>query len=264
MAEGKPLAGRCVLVTRARTQAAALVELIEARGGEVFAFPVLTIADPESWAPLDEAIARLDSYRWVVLTSPNGAEKFAARLAACGKNAADLGPTKVAAVGAVTARTLERHGLTVDLVPAEYRGAALPDAMVPYLQPGDRVLMARANLANPAHAEALRALGAEVDDLVAYRTLAETGDVADLKERLNRGAIHYVTLTSSSTVTNLLDRLGGPELLSNSTARIAVIGPDTKKAAEAAGLGWHVMPRQATIEDLVNFICEDALHQRMQ
>jgi uroporphyrinogen III methyltransferase / synthase len=264
MAEAKPLTGCCVLVTRARAQVGALAELIEARGGEVYVFPVLTIADPESWAPLDAAIAHLESYRWVVITSPNGAEKFAARLAAGGKHPAAPGHPKVAAVGAATARVLERLGVAVDLVPPEYRGAALPAAMAPYLAPGDRVLMARANLADPAHAEGLRRLGAVVDDVVAYRTLAEGGDAAELTHRLSAGAIDYVTLTSSSTVTNLLERLGGPEALTGSSARIAVIGPDTKKAAEAAGLLVHVMARQATAESLVNSISEDALQQGMQ
>ncbi|HLN62136.1 MAG TPA: uroporphyrinogen-III synthase [Symbiobacteriaceae bacterium] len=257
MPNHRPLEGVCVLVTRARSQAAALVDLIEAQGGEVFAFPVLSIADPESWAPLDEAIAHSDRYRWVVLTSPNGAEKFAARVAAAGKAPGGLAPLKVAAVGATTAQALERLGFAVDLVPPEFRGAALPAAMAPHLAPGDGVLMARANLADPALAENLRALGARVDDVVAYRTVSDGGDVDALKAKLTQRAIDYVTLTSSSSVANLLERLGGPQPLAG--ARIAVIGPETKKAAEAAGLTVHVVARQATVDGLVNSIVEDRL-----
>lgn len=246
------LAGRCVLVTRARSQASALVAKIEARGGRVWEFPVITIADPESWAPLDAAIENLGSYQWLVITSPNGAEKFAGRL---GETAA-LAHVKVAAVGAATARTLADLGIQTDVVPAEFRGAALPEAMAPHLQPGDRILMARANLADPGPADTLRAMGHQVDDIVAYRTLLEGGDVEALRAALRRGEIDYVTLTSSSTVNNLIERLGGREWLEG--VRVAAMGPETRKAAEANGLTVHVMAEQVSLDGLVNAIVADS------
>jgi len=249
------LSGFCILVTRAKSQASALVAKIEECGGRVWEFPVITIADPESWAPLDAAIASIAQYRWLVITSPNGAEQFGRRLAAAGKGAEDLAHLQVVAVGAATARALQAQGIRTDLLPAESRGAALPEAMAPHLQPGDRVLMARANLADPAPAETLRAMGHAVDDVTAYRTLLEGGDVEALREALRRKEIHYVTLTSSSTVNNLLERLGGPAWLAN--VRVAVMGPETKKAAEAAGLTVHAMAQQVTLDGLVNAIVAD-------
>lgn len=249
------LSGRCVLITRARAQAADLVRLIHERGGTTYEFPVITIADPESWEPLDRAIANIGQYRWLVITSPNGAEKFLGRLAANRVDVTTLNHLRVVAVGKATAKTLAAGGLRVDVIPHEARGAALPDAMGPMLVPGDRVLMARANLGDPAHAAGLRELGAEVEDLVAYRTLLEGGDVTALKEALRQGQIHYVTLTSSSTVNNLLERLGGKELLDG--VRVAVMGPETKKAAEAAGLTVHVMASKVSVEDLVKAIEDD-------
>lgn len=260
MSQLLPLSGRCVLVTRARNQATALVSRIEAEGGEVYAFATISIVDPESWAPLDEAIARLDCYRWVVITSPNGAEKVASRLTAAGRGPGELAATglKVAAVGSATAQRLADLGIGVDLIPPEFRGAALPAAMAPYLAPGDRVLMPRANLADPALADRLREQGAVVDDVVAYRTLAEDGGTDELRAALLAGRITYATFTSGSTVGNLLERLGSPQWLE--PVRIAVIGPETKKAAEAAGLTVHVEARQATIDGLVNAIVEDSIH----
>ncbi|MDF2629347.1 MAG: uroporphyrin-III C-methyltransferase [Symbiobacteriaceae bacterium] len=256
MAEaGRPLAGRCVLVTRARSQAGALVERVEALGGRVWAFPVISVADPESWEPLDEAIGRIGEYGWLVITSPNGAEKFAGRLGAGGGVAPALGHLKVVAVGPATARALAARGIRTDLMPAEARGAALPAAMAPHLAPGDRVLMARANLADPAPAEALRALGARVDDVVAYRTLAEGGDVEALQVALRRGEIDYVTLTSSSTVSNLIERLGGAHWLDG--VRVAVMGPETRKAAEAAGLTVHVVAQEVSLDGLANALALD-------
>ncbi|HYF91766.1 MAG TPA: uroporphyrinogen-III synthase [Symbiobacteriaceae bacterium] len=255
MNETLPLTGKCILITRARSQAPALAAHIEALGGKVWEFPVITILDPPSWAPLDAAVARLAVYRWLVITSPNGAERFAARLAAAGKGPVALAGVKVAAVGPATARALAAVGIAVDLLPAEARGAALPAALAPHVQPGDRILMARADLADPGPAEALRAMGCEVDDLVAYRTVPAGGDVVQLRSALRAGEIHYVTLTSSSTVNNLLERLGGREWLEST--RIAVMGPETKKAALAAGLTVHVIAEQVSLEGLVNAIVAD-------
>jgi uroporphyrinogen III methyltransferase/synthase len=253
--EQLPLTGATVLVTRAKSQASALVDQLQAQGAAVWEFPVITIADPESWAPLDAAIAQLAQYRWLVITSPNGAEKFAARLTAGGKGPADLAGVKVAAVGSTTAKTLRGLGIEPALIPPEFRGGALPDAMAPHLQPGDRILMTRANLADPAVAERLRALGCEVDDVIAYRTLLEGGDVAALRDALRHGEITYVTLTSSSTVNNLIDRLGGVEWLSG--VRVAVMGPETRRAAVAAGLAVSVMAEEVSVSGLVNAIVVD-------
>lgn len=253
--EAQPLHARCVLIPRARSQAGPLVSLVEANGGEVFAFPVIGIADPADWAPLDAAIQAIERYRWLVITSPNGAEKFVGRAAVLGRTPADLSHLQVAAVGPTTARTLEQLGLKVAVIPAESRGAALPEAMHPFMQPGDRVLMARGNLANPALAEALRALGAVVDDLVAYQTVKADGDVGTLQHRLTDGTIHYVAFTSGSTVDGLISALGGPGWLSG--VRVAAIGPETKKAAETAGLTVHCVARATTAEGLVEAIIED-------
>lgn len=251
----RPLAGQRILVTRARSQASDLVAKIQAFGGEVYAFPVITITDPESWAPVDQAIGRLEAYRWLVITSTNGAERFMDRLAACGRGPEALSHLKVAAVGKATARALERLGCTPDLMPAQFRGTALVEALGPLLAPGDRVLMTRGDLADPAPAASLRAIGAVVDDLVIYRTLLEGGDVAELKQMLQSGAISYATFTSGSTVRNLLARLGDVHWLDG--VRIAVIGPETRKAAEAAGLKVDVIAGEATIDELVAAIARD-------
>jgi len=253
----KPLAGKRILVTRAREQAAALVERIEALGGEAYVFPVIAFGPPASWDPVDEAIAALDRYQWLVITSPNGARFFMGRLREKGYDATALAGLKVAAVGATTARALAEWGVRVDVIPREFRGAALPEAMGPYLKPGDRVLMARGDLADPAHAEGIRALGAVVDDLVVYRTVPAGGDVERLKADLAAGAVDYVTFTSGSTVRNLLSLLGGKEPLAG--VRVAVIGQETRKAAEEAGLTVHAVAREASMAGLVDAIVADVL-----
>ncbi|MFZ5817976.1 MAG: uroporphyrinogen-III synthase [Bacillota bacterium] len=246
----RPLAGKRILVLRARPQAAAFITQIEAAGGEAYPFPVITIADPEDWGPLDEAIRHLNRYRWLVITSPNGAERFAARL-----GDRPLGALKVAAVGTATAEALAERGIRVDLLPKQFRGRALPEALAPCLQPGDRVLLARGDLADPALAEGLSALGVLVDDRIAYRTLPYGDDPTELKQLLGEGAIHYAAFTSGSTVQNLLAQVGGPGALSR--VRIACIGPETAAVAERLGLPIHCIAQPHTLEGLLNAIIED-------
>lgn len=253
----KPLQGKCILVTRAQEQAGPLVERIQAAGGEAYLFPVIQFGPPASWAPVDEAIEQIHRYQWLVITSPNGARWFMGRLQATGRDASQLAGLKVAAVGAGTAKTLEGFGVKVDVVPKVFRGAALPEAMGQYLKPGQRVLMARGDLADPAHAQGLRDLGAVVDDLVVYRTLPAGAErAAELKADLARGRLDYVTFTSGSTVRNLLSVLGGRRPLEG--VRVAVIGQETRQAALEEGLTVHVVASVASMAGLVDAIVADA------
>lgn len=248
----RPLAGKRILVLRARAQAAPFLAQIEALGGEGYPFPVITIADPDDWAPLDEAIGHLSRYRWLVITSPNGAERFAARLAA---RRGPLAGVRVAAVGTATAEALAEHGITTDLLPREFKGRALPEAMAPLLKPGDRVLLARGDLADPALTEGLAALGVVVDEMIAYRTLPHGDDPAELKRLLADGAIHYAAFTAGSTVRNLLAQIGGRAALGG--VRIACIGPETARVAEQLGLPIHCTAQPHTLEGLLDAIVKD-------
>lgn len=262
------LEGATILVTRARSQARSLVALIEARGGRVREFPVIAIAPPDSWEPLDRALSQLERYRWLVVTSPNGAAFLAERLKAGGQAPLPDGrgearrsiPPLVAVVGSATARSMRDLGLPVDLIPQEFRGSALPAAMAPLLKPGDRVLIPRGDLADQALPSALRALGAEVDEVVAYRTLRELATDEQLLGELARREVQYVTLTSGSTVAGLLERMGGAAPLAG--VRLACIGPETKKAAEEAGLRVDVTAARATAEELVEALAADWAAQR--
>jgi uroporphyrinogen III methyltransferase/synthase len=258
--EVRPLFGQRILVTRAPHQAGPLVDQIEALGGEACSLPVITMADPASWAPLDAALAQIERYAWLVITSLNGAAQFGARLMAAGKDARALAHLKIAAVGSGTAGALRAIGLQPDLVPEAFQGASLPAALAPHLAPGEWVLMVRGDLADPATADQLRQMGCHVDDLTAYRTLPTQFDPAQLTELLRQGAVQYATFTSGSTVVNLLQRLGGPSALNG--VRIAVLGPQTKAAAEAAGLTVHVLAEQVSVAGLVNAIVNDVTQCR--
>lgn len=250
------LAGQGVLVTRARTQAGALLEQIAALGGRPWLFPAIRTAPPADGAALDHALAQLPQYRWLIVTSANAVESFIARLWQAGGDARSLAHARIAAVGPATARTLQAAGLRADLLPLSARSAALPPALAPHLQPGDRLLIPRADLADAGLRQGLEALGCSVDDPIAYRTVAGDTDPAPVREALAAGRIAYATFTSGSTLRHTLAALGGAPALAG--VRIAVLGPETAREAAALGLTVHVQTAGAGVEALVAAIAADA------
>ena len=161
--ETKPLFGKTFVVTRARAQASSLTKRLEEEGAAVLEVPAIRITDPEDYAPLDNAIDHLAQYRWVLFTSANGVDRFFERLAAHGKDARAFAPCKIGAIGSATADTLDAYGIRADLVPATYKAEDLTEALLPLLQKGDKVLLARAARARNVLPDALRAAGAGVD-----------------------------------------------------------------------------------------------------
>lgn len=234
-----PLAGRTVVVTRAREQAAGLVEPLEALGADVIAFPVITIVDPDDWGPADRAIGDIGSYDWAILTSTNAVERFAARLAVAGLDpAAALAQVRVAAVGSSTADRLRAVGVEPALVPEDFRGEGLVDALREAgAAAGWRVLIPRALKAREVLPERLRELGCEVDVVPVYRTIPADPDHAAV-ERLRARGVDVVTFTSPSTLRNFMRVVEGagldPDAVLRSVA-IATIGPVTSDAVRATG-----------------------------
>jgi len=227
------LAGRTVVVTRAREQAAAFVALLEAHGARVVTFPTI-VTRPADPGEVDAAIAGLEAYDWIVFSSANAVRFFLDRLAAIGGSLP--GTLRVAAVGRATAGRLGERGVRVDAVPEEFVGVHLAAAMGEIR--GQRVLLPRADIGRAETVEAFAAAGAAVDVLTVYHTMPATPDPAGLAA-LAQG-VDAVTFTSASTFTNLLLLLGdrAPQLLAGVT--IASIGPVTSAAIRAAGYPVHV------------------------
>ena len=121
-----------ILVTRSPHQASELADALRALGAEPVLIPTIETVEPTSYAPLDEALARLDGFDWLIFTSANAVEAFARRLDG---RALPVG-LKIAAIGAATARALEAAGFGVDLVPALAVAESLTEALLPFaLQP---------------------------------------------------------------------------------------------------------------------------------
>jgi uroporphyrinogen III methyltransferase/synthase len=260
--EKRPLFGKRVLVTRAREQAEGAAGLLRDRGAEPVVVPTIEIHPPADLAALDRALAGMQAgaYGWAVFTSANGVERTWTALRARGGDARAFGGARLAAIGPATARALEKLGLHADVVAKEFRGEGLAEAMLDALRAGPaapRVLLARAARARDVLPEALRQAGCTVDVVAAYETRAPAPEtVAELTRALEARRIDAVVLTSSSTVENLCDLLGGAALRLLGPLRIAVIGPVTGDTARARGLRVDVTAAQYTLPGLVRALEE--------
>jgi uroporphyrinogen III methyltransferase/synthase len=251
---GVGLAGKTVLVTRAREQASGLSALLRSYGASVVEYPAIRIAPAEDYADLDAALRQARWYDRICFTSVNAVAAVDARLQALDLGWPSLAPARIAAIGPATTRALEAHGAAVAYVPdrflAEAVAEGLPDAE------GARILLARADIADTRLVEALQARGARVDQFVAYRTLVGDEDAGTVRDRLQSGTIDVVTFASSSTVRNLCRALGdeAPALLKRTL--VACIGPVTAGTAREFGLEPRIVATEHTIPGLVRAMRE--------
>jgi uroporphyrinogen III methyltransferase / synthase len=264
--DDRPLFGRRIVVTRSREQAGELIDMLEERGAEAIPSPTTRIAPPEDIAALDRTCAEAGSYDWIVFTSANAVDHFMGRLLAVG-DVRDLKGVRLCTVGPSTASRLQRYGIRVDLTPPEYRAEAVIDALKG-LGPlaGKRFLLPRSDIARELLADELRAAGAEVVEVTAYRTLMGAADRDgdyDVYRMLLERQIDAVTFTSASTVRNFAT-IFGPEQAADllRTTVVASIGPVTAEAAQQLDIATTVMPERYTIPDLVDALVEYFAAQR--
>ena len=207
----KPLSGIRVLVGRARHQAGALSSELRKLGAEVLEIPFIEIRKPRSFKPLDQALRKVASYDWLILTSVNGVDAMWKRLGKLGITGKHLKQLKIAAIGPATKKAIEEHGLKVDVVPQEY----VAESVVRSLRRrviGKRVLLVRAKVARDVIPRELRAAGARVDVVEAYETIVPKSSRTRLRAALKneRRRPDFITFTSSSTVRNFVTLAGKP------------------------------------------------------
>ncbi len=230
----KSLFGRTIAVTRAHTQASDLVHMLQRLGAWVLEVPTLEFAEPDSWRDVDCAIADLHAFDWLVLTSTNGTDRFLGRLFQQGRDARALGKTKIATVGAATSARARAWHLGVDLEARDRASEGLLGAFGGDLS-GQRFLLPRPEKSRDVLAKGLRQRGAEVCEIIVYKTVIPDGLPADFFQHLKRDAIDLVTFTSSSTVLNLINLLGTRQNAGRERLPAACIGPITAQTAAAQG-----------------------------
>lgn len=255
------LTGKTILVTRARAQAASLVAELEALGATVIQCPVIEIIPPSDPAPLDNAIRDFHRYDWVVFTSINGVEFFSRRLLEQKADGIETLRLKhICAIGTATASAIENEGLRATLIASESTGEGALAAIVAHLGGaaavrGLRFLIPRARVAQDVLPVGLRGLGAHVDAVEAYQTVAAKVEAQSIKRLFEERSVDAITFTSSSTVSNFAALLGLEDLsdLLRGTM-VACIGPITTKTAGRYGLKQVVQPAVYNSHDLVESI----------
>ncbi|MCI6159399.1 MAG: uroporphyrinogen-III C-methyltransferase [Selenomonadaceae bacterium] len=246
----RPLYGRRVLVTRSRAQASKLTAMLEQLGAEVVELPSIAIGEPDDhYASLDEAIAHLEDYAWVLFTSVNGVAHFFSRLERAGKDARALGYARVGAIGPATAEALKAHGIRADALPESYRAEGMLEALQGKLPPRAKILLPRAQEARSILPDKLREHGMQVDVVSAYATTAAPIDAKELATTLADGQIDFVTFTSSSTVRHFVTALGNITPLEK--VKTACIGPITADTLRKLAKEPDIVARTYTIPGLV-------------
>ncbi|MCA9470787.1 MAG: uroporphyrinogen-III C-methyltransferase [Nitrospirales bacterium] len=258
--ERRPLFGKRLLVTRPKHQAPQFSRLLEAFGAEAVECPTLEIVPPESWSPVDHAIANLSTYQWLILTSVNGVRAFMERLKHHGRDIRSLAGLRLCCIGPRTAEEAARYGILADVVPDEYQAEGVIDSMEKAGVVGQRILIPRAEVAREILPRRLREMGASVDLVTTYRAVLPTVQLETLKNRLASRSIHYLTFASSSTVRNFCGLFENQETLIRLVegATIACIGPITAETARECGLSVGVVAKSNTIPALAEAIVEHA------
>ena len=233
--ESLPLFGKRIVVTRAHDRAANMVSRLRALGADAVELPSIEIRPAGDYSALDAAIADLSVYDWLIFTSANGVRFFLQRLDRSPHDLRDI-RGRIAAIGPATGAELEALHLKVDRTGKEFVAESLLEALATEDMNGKRILLSRAAVARGTLPDGLRALGAQVDIVAAYRTAppdnlsAHAGQVLASPRKPD-----WIAFTSSSTVENLVSAVGADALAGIS---VASIGPVT--SATARKLGIHV------------------------
>ncbi len=241
-----PLFGKRVLVTRPAVQADEFSARLWELGAEPIVAPTIAIAPPDEVAPAYDAVERVRDFAWVIFTSRNGVDAFFDRLSERGRDARAFGDAKVAAIGPKTAEALAARGLRVDFMPSTFINEAVADGMLERTQPGDRVLLFRAQEARDVVPDALRAAGRSVTDVAAYKTRI----IDDAELAAKAAGADIITFTSASTVNGFIANV--PAAASLCAAKlVACIGPVTAAAAREAGIRVDIIADAFTVDGLV-------------
>jgi uroporphyrinogen III methyltransferase/synthase len=251
----QPLAGQKIVVTRAREQAGKLAEQLQARGAEIIEFPTIEIRAVEEALQVGD----LERYDWVIFTSVNAVEFFAQGIEALGHPIRQIENASVCAVGPATKRVVENLGLKVALVPEKFKAESVVEALQgsiidPDAWRGLTFLLPRGDLARDCLPKALRALGADVTELIVYRNVKPDIDEGAIQALIDKQP-DWVTFTSASTAKNFSEMLKGHDL-DKLGRRYACIGPTTSQAARDGGITVSVQPEQHDIPGLVEAMVE--------
>jgi len=262
--ETKPLFGWRVLVPRTREQASVVSDRLREYGAVPEEVPTIAVEPPRTPQQMDRAVKGLVTgrFQWVAFTSVNAVRAVREKLEEYGLDARAFAGVKVAAVGEQTSKALLDFGIRPDLVPEGQQSAeGLAEEWPEYddvLDPINRVLLPRADIATETLVARLTELGWEAEDVTAYRTVRAAPPPAPIREAIKGGGFDAVLFTSSSTVRNLVGIAGKP----HAVTVIGVIGPQTAKTAAEFGLRVDVTAPRPSVTALVDAVAAFGAAQR--
>ncbi|MDX2216879.1 MAG: uroporphyrinogen-III synthase [Oculatellaceae cyanobacterium bins.114] len=257
----KPLLGKTVLVTRSAGQSSQFTQLLSQQGAAVIEMPALEIGAPSSWAALDQAIAHLCDFDWLILTSTNGVDYFFARLALNNQSGEALAAVKVAVVGQKTAARLRQHGREPDFIPPDY----VADVLVETFPESDRlsglkILFPRVETGGrEVLVQEFTAKGAIVTEVAAYQSCCAQTIPTDIWQALHQGKVDIVTFASSKTVQCFWQLIHQDKMLIPAAVCIASIGPQTSTACQHCLGRVDVEAEEYTLEGLTQAIARWAV-----
>jgi uroporphyrinogen-III synthase len=231
------LTGKCVVITRAAAQSEQLAQELSARGAIPIVLPLVAFADPEDFGPLDAAIAGVEQFEWMILTSAQAVRALTRRSEALKRPLNPKGSKmRIACVGPVTAEVARGAGLAVDHVARTHNGVALAEELGSILQ-GRTVMLPRSDGANPDLPGALKRYGASVTEVIAYRTIRPTELERQSLRAIAKGEADAILFFSPSAVQHFVE-LFGPEEARGLQEKLAItaIGPVTANALRDAGV----------------------------
>lgn len=259
------LQGKTVLVTRSAGQSSQFSDRLQQEGANVVEMPALEITPPSSWDDLDNAIAHLSTYAWLILTSTNAVDYFFERLQKQGLDARALSGVKIAVVGKKTAESLQKRALTPDFIPPNFVADSLiehfPESfsnlkiLFPRVESGGREVLVKE----------LTAKGAVIAEVAAYQSACPVEIAPAAKEALQQRSIDIITFASSKTVKHFYKLLEPafpeiPSLLQD--VCIASIGPQTSETCRELLGRVDVEAAEYTLDGLTSAIAH-YFHQKI-
>jgi uroporphyrinogen-III synthase len=208
------LAGRTIVITRAIEDAAAMSELVTSFDALPVIVPLIQIVD-EPVGQAELAALDLAGVDWIVVTSPNGAQRITPLVPAEATN------PLLAAVGSSTAAALPR----CDLV-AETQSAAGLLEVFPR-GPG-RAVVVQALDAEPTMVLGLLEHGWSVTAISPYRTISTVPSSEQQHAALAADAVLFASGSAARAWAEVFGRHSPPV--------VVAIGEQTAAAAELAGL----------------------------
>ena len=255
MRENPPslLAGKRIVITRAAAQSEALAQGLSALGGSPVVLPLVSFAEPEDFAPLDHAIAEIQQFDWLILTSAQTVRAFAKRTAELQRPLVGTGNRlRVACVGPVTAEATRNAKLPVEYVAMTHNGVGLANELGSKLQ-GLKVLLPRSDRANPDLPAALKRFGADVTEVVAYRTVRPTQSDQESLKNILAGQADAILFFSPSAVQHFAEMVGAEKLrATQEMLAITAAGPVTAKALREAGVERIVVASDTTAASVID------------